>query len=56
MVYFSDIFDAATLEDPIRLFAAVSHNAGLTVLYYYALMHGESVFLLVDGCANWFVA
>ena len=42
MLYFDELFGKSTVEDPVRLRSAVSHNAGLLVLYYYALIHGSS--------------
>ena len=48
MIYFTETFGEDVVKDPIRLLSAVRHNAGLTVLFYYALMHGNSVQVLLQ--------
>ena len=42
MMFFAEIFPPEAVSDPVRLLSLVRHNAGLTVLFYYALMHGDT--------------
>ena len=43
LIYFQELFGDELLGDSARLHPAVSHNGGLLVLYYYALMHGAMI-------------